>query len=56
MWRNHYNTVSWLVINSKFTQNNVYYHDDMLNNGNIVGEVWKDIGVPYIVIYKTIDN
>ena len=32
----------------------------MLNNGNIVilreGEDWKDIGFPYIVIYKKIDN
>ena len=58
--RNHYNTIIFNPIgqniNNKFTQNKIYYHDGMKNGGQIVelkeGEDWKEIGIPYIVVYK----
>ena len=61
---NHYNTIIFnpigLTINSHFTPNNIYYHDGLLNNGKIValknGEDWKKIGIPYIALYKQIEN
>ena len=56
---NHYNAVIFNpigVINSYFSANNIYYHDGMLNGGRIValkkGEDWKNIGIPYIALYK----
>ena len=62
--RNHYNTIIFNptghTINSNFTPNNIYFHDGMLNEGNIIalieGENWKEKGIPYIVVYKKIDN
>ena len=62
--RNHYNTIIFnptgSTINSKFTPNNIYYHDGMLNDGNITtlkkGKDWKSRGIPYIVLYKKIDQ
>ena len=46
------------TIDPKFTANNIYYHDGMLNNVNITalkrGEDWKSIGIPYIALYKKI--
>ena len=58
--RNHYNTIIFNptghTINSNFTPNNIYFHDRMLNEGNIIalieGENWKEKGIPYIVVYK----
>ena len=63
-FRNHYNTVIFNPIGSSidktFTPNNIYYHDGMHNNGRIEplkkGEDWKDIGIPYIVLYKLIEK
>ena len=60
---NHYNTIIFnpigQSINKNFTANNIYYHDGMLNNGCIIalkdGEDWKNIGIPYIVLYKKIE-
>ena len=62
--RNHYNTIIFnprgSTIDPKFTANNIYYHDGMLNNGNITalkrGEDWKNIGIPYIALYKKINE
>ena len=62
--RNHYNTIIFNPIGStivpKFTANNIYYHEGMLNNGNItflkLGEDWKSIGIPYIALYKKISE
>ena len=61
---NHFNTVIFnpigLTINSCFTPNNIYYHDGLRNNGRITalkdGEDWKNIGIPYIVLYKKLDD
>lgn len=50
-----FNPLGW-VINKKFCANYIYYHDGNANDGNITQfnpfENWKDIGIPYIVIYK----
>ena len=62
--RNHYNTIIFNPIGSttvpKFTANNIYYHDEMLNNGNITAlkhrENMKNIGIPYIALYKKINE
>ena len=61
---NHYNAIIFNPmgpsINKKFTQNNIYYHDGMLNNGCIIslkkGEDWKNIGIPYIALYKKVEE
>ena len=57
--RNHYNTIIFNpvdVINTNFSSNNIYYHDGMLNEGRIlaikIGEDWRNIGIPYIALYK----
>ena len=43
-------------IDKAFSANFIYYHDRTANNGNIMQlnnfEDWKDICIPYIVIYK----
>ena len=52
--RNHYNIIIFnptgSTINSKFTPNNIYYQDGILNDGNITplkkGEDWKSIVIP----------
>ena len=57
---NHFNTFIFnplgSSINNHFSSNFIYYHDDQLNNGNIVAinnvNEWKTIGIPYILIYK----
>ena len=58
---NHYNAIIFNPmgpsINKKFTPNNIYYHDGMLNNGCIIslkkGEDWKSIGIIiYLYIIK----
>ena len=57
---NHFNTIIFnplgSSINNHFSPNFIYYHDDQLNNGNIVAinnvNEWKTIGIPYILIYK----
>ena len=59
---NHFNTIIFnplgSTINNHFSPNFIYYHDDQLNNGNIVAinnvDEWKTIGIPYILIYKKI--
>ena len=58
--RNYYNTIIFNTIGStidpKFTGNNIYYHDGMLNHGNVTalkpGEDWKSIDIPYISLSK----
>ena len=61
---NHYNTIIFnpigLSINTNFNPSKIYYHDGLDNNGKIA-EIdenmnWKDIGIPYIVLYKKIDR
>ena len=48
-----------LTINSKFSPNNIYYHDGNKNQGKIVeikvGEDWRLKGIIYIVLYKKLD-
>ena len=61
---NHYNTIIFTPIerstNKYFTLNNIYYHDYMCNNGCIValkkGEDWKNKGIPYIALYKKLED
>ena len=61
---NHYNTIIFnplgRSINKYFTPNNIYYHDGMCNNGCIValkkGEDWKNKGIPYIALYKKLED
>ena len=50
-----YNPIS-LTINSHFTPDKIYYHDGLYNQGNL-GQInenmdWKNIGIPYIALYK----
>jgi hypothetical protein len=61
---NLYNTIIFnpigLSINTNFNPSKIYYHDGLDNNGKI-SEIdenmnWKDIGIPYIALYKKIDN
>ena len=61
---NHYNTIIFnpigLSINTNFNPSKIYHHDGLDNNGKIT-EIdenmnWKDIGIPYIVLYKKIDR
>ena len=61
---NHYNTIVFnpigISIDKKLTPNNIYYHGGILNNGSIMalknGEDWKKIGIPYIALYKKIED
>ena len=61
-YNNHFNTLIFnpigLTIDKHFSSNLIYYHDDQLNEGNIVAikenEDWKKVGIPYIVLYKKI--
>ena len=38
----------------------IYYHDGKKNNGKIdmlqSGVDWKDLGIPYILVYELIKN
>ena len=62
--KNHYNTIIFnpigLSINTNFNPSKIYYHDGLDNNGKITeideNMIWKDIGIPYIVLYKKIDR
>ena len=46
-------------VNEHFHSNFIYYHDGMLNNGKIAmikeGEDWRNLGIPYILIYQLIN-
>ena len=46
------------IINEYFKANNIYYHDGKKNNGKIdmikSGVNWKDLGIPYILVYELI--
>ena len=61
---NHFNTVIFnpigLTNNSYFTPNNIYYHNGLRNKGRITalkeGEDCTIIGIPYIVLYKKLDD
>ena len=61
---NHYNTIifnpSGVTINKEFTPDKIYYHDGMRNNGKIIQidekMNWKNVGIPYIVLYKKLDK
>ena len=48
------------MINSQLTPNNIYFHDGMFNDGSITalkkGEDWKNVGIPYIILYKKLFN
>ena len=60
---NHYNTILFnpmgLINNFYLNSNNIYYHDGMLNDGCIIplkkGEDWKNVGIPYIALYKKLN-
>ena len=62
--KNHYNTIIFnpigITINQYYKANYIYYHDGLLNNGKITvlnkGEDWRHIGIPYIIIYKKINE
>lgn len=61
---NHFSTIIFnpigSTINSNFGSNYIYYHDGTLNNGKInvlkESEDWRNIGIPYIVLYKKIED
>ena len=46
------------IINEYFKASNIYYHDGKKNNGKIdmikYGDDWKDLGIPYILVYELI--
>ena len=46
------------IINEYFRASNIYYHDGKKNNGKIdmikYGDDWKDLGIPYILVYELI--
>ena len=61
---NHY---SCIIFNPRgnylkecFQSNLIYYHDGTLNKGKIShikdGEDWRDLGIPYILIYQLLNN
>ena len=61
---NHYKTIIFnpigLSINTNLNPSKIYHYDGLDNNGKIT-EIdenmnWKDIGIPYIVLYKKIDR
>lgn len=62
--QNHYNTIIFnpicLTINKEFTPDKMYYHDGLHNNGMIMqikeNMNWRNVGIPYIVLYKKIDK
>ena len=62
--KNHYNTIIFnpmdIIINEYFKPNYIYYHDRLLNNSKITvlnkGEDWNYLGIPYIIIYKKLDE
>ena len=45
-------------VDGSFKANNIYYHDGTLNDGKIVpiniDEDWKNLGIPYILVYELI--
>ena len=59
---NHYICISFnpigKIINEYFKASNIYYHDGNTNNGKIdmIKSVddWKDLGIPYILVYELI--
>ena len=46
------------IINHFFKASNIYYHDGKENNGKIAmiksGDDWKNLGIPYILVYELI--
>ena len=60
---NHFNCIIFNPIGKSidpyFQSNNIYYHDGEKNNGNITAlnknDDWKNVGIPYIVLYKMAD-
>ena len=61
---NHYNTIIFnpigQTIHNSFTPNKIYYHDEMKNKRKIMsitnGTDWRSLGIPYIVLYKKLNN
>ena len=57
---NHFNSIIFnplgKSIDSYFKSNFIYYHDGEKNNGKVTSlgknEDWKNLGIPYIVLYK----
>ena len=47
-------------VDGYFKANNIYYHDGTLNDGKIVpinfDEDWKNLGIPYILVYELIKS
>ena len=47
-------------VDGYFKANNIYYHDGTLNDGKIVAinfdEDWKNLGIPYILVYELIKS
>ena len=47
-------------IDNKFKSNYIYYHDGTKNEGKICminyPEDWKDLGIPYILVYEMLKN
>ena len=62
--QNHYNTIIFnpmgLTINKEFTPDKIYYHDGLHNNGMIMqikeNMNWRNVGIPYVVLYEKIDK
>ncbi len=60
---NHFNSIIFnplgKTIDSYFKSNFIYYHDGEKNNGKVTSlgknEDWKNLGIPYIVLYKMSD-
>ena len=60
---NHFNCIIFnplgKTIDPYFKSNNIYYHDGEKNNGNVTSlnknDDWKNLGIPYIVLYKMAD-
>ena len=61
---NHYNIIIFnpigCNIDKKFCSNFIYYHDGTLNSGRITQlnpfENYKNIGIPYIIVFKYIEK
>ena len=61
---NHFNCIIFnplgITIDPFFKSSKIYYHDGELNNGNVASlgqnDDWKKIGIPYIAIYKKLDD
>ena len=47
-------------VDDSFKANNIYYHDGTANGGKIVplniDEDWKNLGIPYILVYELIKS